>query len=392
MRSLVFDPHLATLGGGERYAFAVARVLAGTGDVTIAGHRLPDPERLARLGFDAPGPIVAMTDDQFTTASREVDVAVVIASRLPPATFAARSVLVVQFPFPGSAIHHPTRWATRRRLLRRYDGIVYSDFVRSWLARRWKMEATVVPPPVAPASGSDREMTPSATTAPAGPRSRDQPSSTGHPVLLAVGRFFASEHHKRHDVLIQAFSELTRRRPDLGAELVLIGGAGSDARSRRYVGDLQRRAAGLDVSIEVDADQATLDAAYRRATLFWHAAGFERPRRCPERAEHFGMVVVEAMAYGVPPLVFDDGGLSELVDDDCGVRWRSVGALVDASIALLDDPARRACLADTARQYSSRFSPEVFQSRLQRVLFDAPARAVDGASQSASTGAHRATL
>jgi len=365
MRSLVFDPHLDTLGGGERYAFAVARLLAQRGDVTIAGHRRPDAARLTRLGFDAPGPIAAMSDAEFTSMSRRVDAVVAVVTRLPPPTCADRSVLVVQFPFPGSPSHHPRRWMARARLLAPYRGVVYSEYV-PWLARRWQMDADVVPPPV-PAAAAGTSC-PAASTGHGEPDDGVGAPIGDGPMILSVGRFFATEHHKRHDALIEAFRSLHRRRPDLHAELVLVGGLSSDAASQRYLDSLRRQATGLPVALLPNAHPATLERLYRRASCLWHAAGLGRPARHPERAEHFGMAVVEAMAHGVVPLVYDDGGLPEIVTDGCGVRWRSVAELVEASVRLLDAPAHRAAVATQARTRAQRYSPEAFAAAFDRVL------------------------
>ena len=72
----------------------------------------------------------------------------------------------------------------------------------------------------------------------------------------------------------------------------------------------------------------------------------------PSRMDQWPNAVMEAMSYGVPPVVSDVGGMAEMVlHGEAGVvlRDRAPETLRDAVAGLLDDPARRAALGRRAR-------------------------------------------
>ncbi len=87
------------------------------------------------------------------------------------------------------------------------------------------------------------------------------------------------------------------------------GSAERSGRGVRYLRVIRALAEGLDVDVRPDVDRPTLRRLRGEASIFWHAAGFgEDLERDPNRAEHFGIVTVEAMAAGCVPVVFDAGG------------------------------------------------------------------------------------
>jgi O-antigen biosynthesis protein len=327
---LVYDPYLDTLGGGERYVAALAEVAARRVDVTLAGPVLPEPARWQRLGFPAGLTLETVPAAAFTAASASHDLAVYLANEPPPPHAAGAGALVVQFPFT-ELDDEPRRRAAQRTHLAGYRAVCYSEFARRWTARRWGVDAAVLGPPVAAAAP-------------------DLAAKTA--TIVHVGRFFADGHCKRQDALVAAHGLLdddVRR----AWRLVLAGGVGHDARSRAYLDDVRRAAdaataRGSVVEVHADVDAGALVQLYRQAALAWHATGFGRDPARPEQAEHFGMSVVEAMAWGAVPLVYDDGGPAEVVDDAVGVRWRTLAELADATTALARDADRRTELARAA--------------------------------------------
>ena len=73
----------------------------------------------------------------------------------------------------------------------------------------------------------------------------------------------------------------------------------------------------------------------------------------PSYLDQWPNSVMEAMSYGVPPIVSDVGGMAEMVlDGQAGIVLadRSPETLRDAVAGLLDDPRRRVALGRRARQ------------------------------------------
>jgi glycosyltransferase involved in cell wall biosynthesis len=223
---------------------------------------------------------------------------------------------------------------------------VYSDFVREWTRRRWKIDSTVLPPAI---------------------QRGEYDEASKRPVILSIGRFATTGHSKRHDIMIDAFRSL----PDEVRNswtLVLAGASPSNRKSAGLVASLRERAGGANIEFAVNVSQERLEQYLREASIFWHAAGYGRSASHPELAEHFGIATVEAMSSGAVPVVYDDGGQREIVTEDVGIRWSTVQELRVATTELIADRQRRTALAANAASASERYSPAAFATSLRSIL------------------------
>jgi glycosyltransferase involved in cell wall biosynthesis len=150
----------------------------------------------------------------------------------------------------------------------------------------------------------------------------------GGKVVLAVGRLV---RYKGHEVLIRAAR-------DLDATVVIIG-TGPEAERLRALAGPRTVLAGA-------VSEADLPAYYRAADAFC------LPSLTP--AEAFGIVLLEAMACGLPLVTtalptgvtaVNRDGVTGLV-----VPPGDAGALKEALAALLDDGVRRAAMGEAARR------------------------------------------
>lgn len=345
LRCLLYDPYVATLGGGERYLFAIASALEGDADVVIGCPTRPDRERLEHLGLPSHHPVLVFPEWQLPARSARFDRVVCVTNDPPYPSFARRSYLIVQFPFEGLG-SGPLRRAVSSWSISRYECVVYSTFVETWVDRRWRNAAVVLSPPVelgVPDAGRKE------------------------PLILAVGRFFPVQHSKRQDVLLEAYASLLDVL-EAPWKLVLAGSVADDAGSRAYLDRVRTRAAEVGADVVVTPSAEALGDLYGRASLFWHATGFGRAPDEPEKAEHFGISTVEAMSFGAVPLVYDDGGQREIVDPSFGVRWRTVEELVDRSAELCSDAARRSSMAERAVEASAKYGADRFSSAARSLI------------------------
>ena len=355
MRIGLYDPHLATLGGGERYFLSVLEEAARLPDarVVLLSPERPDPAAWRRLGIDVSegGYEWRPADDAAVTAlSPELDILFAMVNEVPPLSRARRSVAMVQFPHrshtgPRARLLRALRVSRAPAALASYERFVCnSEFTCRHIRERLGVEAVVVAPPV---------------EAPAGPPAPKEQ------LILAVGRFFRGHHSKNQHVLLEALAELEAP----GWRLVLAGGGDDPG----YVDELRRRASGMPAELRVDVAREELLDLYSRASLFWHAAGHgQDERRHPERLEHFGITTVEAMSHGAVPLVFPAGGSAEVVSDGVtGVWWRSPAELAARTKDLIEDEPVRLRLAAAAREEAERYSPERFRVAVRELVLAA---------------------
>lgn len=129
-------------------------------------------------------------------------------------------------------------------------------------------------------------------------------------MLLSVARF---DPRKGMETAVESFAALRDRlQPDEFASWRLVLAGGYDRRLpevRALVEELQRRSRALGVGAQVelrfDPSDEELDELWSEAYAFLHSAP----------AEHFGIVLIEAMARGLPVLAVNQGGPLEIVED-----------------------------------------------------------------------------
>lgn len=384
LRVGVYDLYWTTLGGGEQVDGTIAQVLAADHDVTLLGPEPPDVERTReRLGVDLSAcGFRAVTDDvEASAASADFDVFVNGTYLSRAVNRASLGYYYVHFPqVPprrGDAVRQrlcvagvramraipmrelPLRLREvaagfDRRIVRtdflpsyrRY--LANSAFTAGWVERLWGVPADVLHPPVRPTvwPGDKRRL------------------------ILGLGRFFdpVHGHSKKQLELVEAFVELERQGAADGWELALVGGA--DAANREYALAVKRAAVGHRVSVHFNAPGALVERLLGEASLFWHAAGYgEDADRHPDRFEHFGIALVEAMAAGAVPLVFGAAGPAEIVEDGTsGRHWHTLDDLVRATTTVIAEPAERERLAEGARRCADDFAADRFAERLRTHL------------------------
>ena len=238
---------------------------------------------------------------------------------------------------------HAARYADA---LRSYDAVTpNSHFTASWLRRRWGVAGPVIEPPVI---------------------ADERRSATGsRPLIVSIGRFFVGGHNKKHLAMVRAFRMLCDRGL-VGWRLALVGGVGQRAVDADYLRRVEAEARGLPIDVYPNADEATVRELRAHAAIAWHAAGFkESERNAPERFEHFGMAVAELMMSGAVPVVFDGGGLREIVEPGrSGFRWRTLEELVAVTLSLVRNARRRRSMSEAARQRAERWSQTNYQRRI----------------------------
>lgn len=383
----IYNLYWTTYGGGEQVSAAIAEHMVARGDrVVLFGPESVDPEVMhARLGRDLAGceHRRVRDDEEASAASGDVDLFV-------NGTYLSRAVNraplgLYYVHFPGVPID-----ARRRRVdtvarlglrvldraerlpgplegvraglgRRRIDNawtatydtfLANSRFTADWVERLWGVPSRVLHPPV--------QMSDVITS--------------GERRVLSVGRFFDPTfgHCKKQNVLMDAWERLEDAEELGGWSLQMIGGA--DGASRDFVLDLRRRARGRRVDIAVNAPRTVLLDALASASILWHAAGHgEDAEVHPDRFEHFGIAVVEAMSAGIVPVVHAAAGPIEIVRDGIDGRWwRTVDELVEITRELTEDADLRSRMSRAASERAAVYSSAAFSTMLDGVLASLP--------------------
>ncbi len=178
-------------------------------------------------------------------------------------------------------------------------------------------------------------------------------------IMLTVGRWAARERYKGVDALILAVARLRATVPDV--QLVAIG-SGDDLPRLRNIAVEQQVAD--RVHFLGGLSQRELAACYAAADVF----------ALPSTGEGFGLVFLEAMAFGKPVVGADAGGITDLIRDGSNgllIPPNDPDALARGLSRLLGDEAlRRKMGACGAAMVRREYQFDAFREALDQILGD----------------------
>lgn len=189
------------------------------------------------------------------------------------------------------------------------------------------------------------------------PRSVFSKYSITHPLILMVTRALPE---KRPDLMIRILPKILKDHPS--ATLVIVSGKSP------YLILLRRLAQKLGVTSAtriLTIPTSELIALYSGASVVGYPA---------QGLEAMGRVPIEAMCFGVPPVVWDnEWGPAEVVKDGVGLRAKPYDAddFADKILTLLNDNDLCQRMGARAKQYSQSFSWEKAGPYHEQALKDA---------------------
>ncbi len=257
-----------------------------------------------------------------------------------------------RFPY-WVAVHGVEVWSplspVRRLALRQARGITaVSAFTAERVVQAQGLDPRKVfllPPALEPGFANGRRT---GASLPLPPQSR---------LILTVGRLVSSEPGKGIDTVIRALPRVLSVVPD--AFYVVVGEGNDQARLERLAQESNVRDRVLFLGEQSLRD---LKEYYSRCCAFV----------MPSRQEGFGIVFLEAMAFGRPIVGGNHGGTPEFVQDGVTgflVEYDRVDVLADRLIRLLQDEELCRQMGDAGRRtVEANFSFEQFRGRLTRIL------------------------
>ncbi|WP_445526204.1 glycosyltransferase [Streptomyces cyslabdanicus] len=179
------------------------------------------------------------------------------------------------------------------------------------------------------------------------------PSPRTEKVVVSVGRL---SHEKGVDMLLDAWAEAAPKQP--GWTLRVYGSGEAEAQLRQQCAEL-----GLEDSVDFAGQTDDVPGALRASCVFVQSS----------RGEGFPLVLLEAMATGVPCVAFDCApGVREIVaHEENGLLARpgNTSELARHLVRLMSDEQLRDTMGDQALRSVRRFDPDVITGRWED-LFD----------------------
>ena len=187
--------------------------------------------------------------------------------------------------------------------------------------------------------------------------------------LLSVSRLDANEQYKGHDHVLQALLILRSRAPELQFHYTIQGDGTDRARLEALVDEW---ALGDRVTFTLPVhDRVELSRAYENADLLVMPSRFGKWER-RWRGEGFGIVYLEAAAFGVPSLAYDCGGVTDIIENGVtGILATpdDISRLADALAELARDPQNITLMGRNAHAaVNTRFTRTAVHAQLESAV------------------------
>ncbi|MGN7126073.1 glycosyltransferase [Methylorubrum thiocyanatum] len=284
----VYNNFWQTLGGGEAHALNFVEALSAFGYIELISDDDFDLDRVTSYFGKDPDRLIKRLIKQLTPElTEEYDIFVNSCYMSECESRAAHSLYLVSFPSKTPSAN----------FLSSYQFIANSAYTLHWMERLWGREnfdASILYPTVSPnliGYTPDRGASKSKT-------------------ILSVGRFFRTGHSKNQHIIAEIYKMFVSHSGDHEWKLVLAGSSNDDL----YVEEIRSMLAGYNASVVVNIPISEMVSYYRDASIYIHAAGYgQDAEQEPEKFEHYGMTVAEAIMNGCYPIVYDAAGPQEIV-------------------------------------------------------------------------------
>lgn len=352
MKIGIFSPYLDTLGGGERYLMTIASCLSSKYQVEVFWDEPGVREQLTR-GLNINLTKVRFRENIFSQdnnlfkrwqVTKKLDAFFYLSDGSLPFLFAKNNIIHFQVPFQnveGRSFINQLKLKTVSQV------ICNSLFTKRYIDKEFGIKSRVIYPPA-----SVEEF---------------KPIRKKENFILSVGRFTQALHSKKQEVLIEVFKKMIDSGL-FGWQLILVGNALPG--ENNYLDDLKASIGNYPIKIFTDMQFNKLKEYYKKAKIFWHATGFgENENIHPERMEHFGIVIVEAMAAGCVPVVIGKGGIPEIVDDGKnGFLWQDIKDLKKLTLQLIKSPKKLTELSKQAIIDCQKFNEKNFCKKIYELV------------------------
>lgn len=336
-RAAIYSPTWDSLGGGERYAVAFAGLLLKNGyQVDIWWPANLSSAIKERFGIDISDASFVPFPGNHSLSTLNYQLVFWVSDGSLPICLAKNTIIHYQIPLLNPGILNKIK-------ARLYTSVCNSFYTQRVIDQAYGINSRVIHPP------ADLEYF------------KPQIKTNS---IVSIARFSTLLHAKRQDTLIEAFSQISSRLP--GWELILAGGSTDP----NYVSRLKKQVKSLPVKIITNISLSKIKQLLGSAKIFWSATGFGVDvARHPEKAEHFGITVVEAMSAGAVPVVTDAGGHKEtVVDGETGFLWKTMDQLNQKTALIAKNAKLWEKLSQAAVNRSKQFSTTVFESKFSEII------------------------
>ncbi len=289
----IYNSYWSSLGGGEKHAldFACLAMSLGYKVYLISEKRFSRRKLAMYYNIDLEGIKKLISSTISETLTQRFDVFVNSTYQSNLVSRATKSYYIVSFPHKNVS----------QEFLASYLFLHNSSFTQEWAKTYWGEHSMMV---INPILGFCKEIAKK-------PFLHTQQSAQKERIIFSVGRFNYDGHCKNQHLIANMFKNLLSNRfISSDWKLVIAGSVNHTERSStRHLSDVCGILDGLHAEVLPNASREVILCYYQRSSIYIHATGLgSEPERSPEKFEHFGISVFEALVNGCIPVVHKDGG------------------------------------------------------------------------------------
>ncbi len=358
MKIGIYSPYLDTLSGGEKYMLLAASFLSTFAEVEVFwDDSLILTKAEEKLGIDLKR--VKVVKNIFTSETslinrlfltKKYDYIFALSDGSLPLV---SSKLIVHFQFPIK--NKKLDMLDKVKLKRISEIICNSNFTKQFIDKEFNVDSKVIYPPtfftkdLIKVDLKEKEN-----------------------IVLNIGRYERLENNssfKKQEFLIATFKKMVDK-GFKGWKLHLV--ISYFSKDKLHIDEIKKSIKDYPIEILENVTNEKLQEEYAKAKIYWHASGYGEDLNInPERAEHFGITTVEAMANGAVPIVVGVGGQVEIVEDGIsGFLWLDEEELMLKTILLSEDNGKFIEMSTAAQQRSKLFTSDIFCEKIKKVFIN----------------------
>lgn len=355
MKIGIYSPYLDTLTGGEKYILTAASSLSKDHSVTVFWDDRTILQRAAnKFNLDLERVEVSQNIFSANTSflqrlrkTMKYDRILYLSDGSIPLVAAKKLLIHFQFPVEWVNTNSFVYLLKRARISKI---ICNSHFTKGYIDKKFGGDSFVLYPP-ADVSQINKNVKEN--------------------IILTVGRFSMLPNKtdfKKLSVLVDSFKKFQKKRLK-GWRLAIVTSVlpEQEVDFAKFEEDIKS----TYIDVYKNSSYENILDLYNKSKIYWHAAGYsEDLKKHPERAEHFGISTVEAMAYRSVPVVVNAGGQKEIVKDgETGYLWDTTDELIQKTHKLVIDKELLSQLAQNAQVSSKTFTVERFSEELNHLIW-----------------------
>ncbi len=185
---------------------------------------------------------------------------------------------------------------------------------------------------------------------------RPRPFEEREPMVVMLGRY---SHEKRYEWVLK---NIAPKLQEYNVKLVIIGGTGTKTAEAHYnhISRIKAKLGLKNVELIKNAPRTLINKLLDSARVFLHAT----------INEHFGIVVAEAMARGLPIVVHKSGGAwTDLAGEGVyGLGYEDANEAVEAILRLVEDPKIWRHYSEMGLKRAANLTFDAFKKRMTELL------------------------